>query len=100
MAYGLQVYAANGTLIMDVSSRGARSVGNARTASITNGSYIDVTVSGMTSGDNWAVYVTPVSPPSGANSQNYDSVRNSGYFRISNNMGVSSAFDYIVIRTG
>tara|TARA_R110000796_G_scaffold147081_2_gene263871 strand:- start:1093 stop:1395 length:303 start_codon:yes stop_codon:yes gene_type:complete len=100
MAYGLEVYAANGTIIIDVSSREARSVGSDRTASIANGAFVDVTVSGMTSGDNWAVYVTPVSPPNSFNSQKYTSVRNSGYFRITNNMQVASAFDYIVIRTG
>ena len=100
MAYGLQVYAANGTLIIDVSSREARSWGSARTATISNGSYLDTTVVGLTSGDNWALYVTPVSPPSGFNSQAYSSVRSSGSFRISNDMGVSSAFDYILIRTG
>jgi len=100
MAYGLRVYAANGTMVIDISSRMARSWGSGRTATIPDGGYLDVTVSSLTSGDNWAVYVTPVSPPSNFNSQYYGAIRNAGYFRVTNDMSVSSEFDYIVIRTG
>lgn len=100
MAYGLEVYAANGTLLIDVSSRVARSVTDGTTVSISDGAYLDTTVTDMTSGDDWQVYVSANSPPQSLNARFQDCTRHSGYFRITNNMGVASTFDYIVARTG
>ena len=100
MVVGLEVYAANGTLLIDVSSRVARSVTSGTTATIANGAYLDTSVADMTSGDDWQVYVSANSPPQSLNARFQDCNRYSGYFKITNNMGVASTFDYIVARTG
>jgi hypothetical protein len=100
MAYGLEVYAANGTKIISVSSRVSRSVASGTTSSINNGAYIDVAITDLTANDDWQVFVSATSPPQNINSKFQDCTRHSGYFRITNNMGVASAFDYVVVRTG
>lgn len=100
MVYGLEVYAANGTKVIEASSRVTRSFGSGTTSSITHGSYVDISVSGMTLGDDWQVFSTPNSAPNSLSGRLHDTQRHSGYFRISNNMGVTSSFDYIVIRSG
>jgi hypothetical protein len=100
MVYGLEVFAANGTKVIEASSRVTRSFGEGTTSSITHGSYVDVSVTGMTSSDDWQVFSTPNSAPNSTAARSHDTQRFSGYFRISNNMGVTSTFDYIVIRSG
>jgi len=100
MVYGLEVYAANGAKVIEASSRVTRSFGSGTTSNITHGSYVDISVTGMTSGDDWQVFSTPNNAPSGLSGRSHDTQRYSGYFRVSNNMGVTSSFDYIVIRSG
>ena len=62
--------------------------------------YIDVAITDLTANDEWQVFVSATSPPQNINSKFQDCTRHSGYFRITNNMGVASAFDYVVVRTG
>jgi hypothetical protein len=100
MAYGLEIYASNGTKLISNTSRAARAATSGTTSSITTGNYLDVSVSGMTSADDWQVFAAPVSPPSSQYARFHTITRNTGYFRVQNDMGVTSAFDYIVIRSG
>jgi len=100
MTHGLEVYAANGTKVIELSSRVTRSYGSGTTSTITNGNYVDVSITGMTSGDHWQVVVSPNNAPNTFFGRNHDTTRHSGYFRVTNNMGQSSSFDWIVIRTG
>jgi hypothetical protein len=46
MVYGLEVYAANGTKVIEASSRVTRSFGSGTTSNITHGSYVDISVTG------------------------------------------------------
>jgi len=100
MAYGLEVYAANGTKVIDLADRVSRSVTSGTTPTINSGSYYDVSITDMTNGDDWAVLSYPNSPPNGLDARHVDCTRTTGSFRISQSMGVSSTFDYFVIRTG
>lgn len=100
MTYGVEVYAANGTKVIEVSSRVTRSFGAGTTSTITDGGYVDVSISGMTSGDDWQVLTAPNNAPNSMDSRFHDTTRYSGYFRVTNNMGQSSTFDWIVLRTG
>jgi len=56
MVYGLEVFAANGTKVIEASSRVTRSFGEGTTSSITHGSSVAVSVRGMTSSDDWQVF--------------------------------------------
>jgi|TARA_R110000772_G_scaffold6662_1_gene23249 hypothetical protein len=100
MAYGFEVYAANGTKIIDLADRVSRSVTSGTTPTITSGSYYDVSITDMTNADDWAVFAYANTPPNSLNARFVDCTRNTGSFRVSQSMGVSSSFDYIVIRTG
>jgi hypothetical protein len=97
---GLEVYAANGEILIDINSRMTRSVTSGTTASIANGASVTVTVTGMQTDDYWQVFVAPLTPPQNINARFQDCTRNSGSFTITNNMGAASAFDYVVIRSG
>jgi len=75
MVYGLEVYAANGTKVIEASSRVTRSFGSGTTSNITHGSYVDISVTGMTSGDDWQVFSTPNNAPSGLAGRSHDTQR-------------------------
>lgn len=101
MAYGLEVYASDGiTKLIEVTSRCTTAVTRGTTASISSGSSLDTTITGMANDGNWQVFIYPNSAPSSANSDNYSQSVNTNYFRITNNMGVSSTFEYFVIKSG
>tara|TARA_R110002012_G_scaffold203402_1_gene372771 strand:+ start:258 stop:557 length:300 start_codon:yes stop_codon:yes gene_type:complete len=98
--HGLEVYAANGELLIDVSSRMTRSVASGTTSSIADGGSVSVTVPNMTNSAYWQVFVAANSPPQNINARFQDCTRYSGYFTITNNMGTASTFDYVVVRSG
>ncbi len=100
MSYGLQVFASNGTEIINSTSRVTRSVSSGTTASIANGSTVDTYVTDFANDDTWQVFTSANTPPNSYNMMNQDITKHSGFFRIENNMGVSSTFDYIVVRSG
>lgn len=97
---GLEVYAANGAPLIEVSSRVPRSVARGTTDSVPHGGSTTVYVTGLTAGDDYHVFVSADSPPQNLNARFQDCTRHTGYFTVTNNMGVASSFSYIVIRTG
>ncbi len=101
MPYGMTVYASNGsTKLIEVTSRTTVAVQRGTTASITSGSSLDTNITGMDTSGNWQVFIYPLSAPSSANSDNFSQSVNTGFFRITNSMGVTSAFDYFVVKSG
>lgn len=100
MSYGLEVYASNGTKILDGSSRVTRSVTSGTTATINTGNSLNVSVTDFANDDTWKVFTSANNRPNSFNVRLQDVTKHSGYFKITNNMGVNSSFDYIVVRSG
>jgi hypothetical protein len=100
MAYGLEVYSSGNTKIVTIDSRCTRVAASGTTASISNGGFASVTVTGMSNIDSWQVFVSPNSSPSSTLSADFYTVKGTNAFSVFNDMGVSSTFDYFVIRSG
>lgn len=96
----MEVFASNGAKIISVTDRVTRSSTSGTTASISNGSYLDTSITGLTTADDWQVLTAAISPPQGQAAFDTVTTTSNGSFRIANNMGVTSAYDYIIIRSG
>ena len=99
MSYGLQVFASNGVEILNNNSRVTRAVSSGTTATINTGNTLNVSVTDFANDDSWQVFVAANSPPNSINVRLQNVTKHSGYFKITNNMGVNSSFDYIVVRS-
>jgi hypothetical protein len=100
MAFGMEVYSSGSVKLIEVSSRCTVSVERGTSASISTGGFVTINVTGMANNGNWQVFIYPNSAPNNLNSDNYSQTINTGSFRIDNDMGVSSTFEYFVLKSG
>lgn len=100
MAFGMEVYSSGSVKIIEVSSRCTVSVARGTSASISSGGFVTINVTGMADDGNWQVFTYPTSAPNTSSSDNYSQTINTGSFRIDNDMGVSSTFEYFVLKSG
>ncbi len=100
MAYGLEVYSSGSVKIIEVSSRCTVTVARGTTSSISSGGSTTVNITGLANDGNWQVFVYPSSAPNNSSSDNYSQSISTGSFQVNNSMGVSSAFEYFVIKSG
>jgi hypothetical protein len=95
----MEVYTAAGTKVIYTSTRGTRFLGSGTTSNIISGGGQTISFSGIDSSDKFQVFVTPNNPPSG-NQDNWSITKSTNQFVIANNLGQTSSFDYIVMRSG
>jgi len=97
--FGMEVFTAAGTKVIYTSTRGTRFLGSGTTSNITSGGSQTISFSGIDTSDKFQVFVTPNNPPSG-NQDNWSITKSTNQFVIANNLGQTSSFDYIVMRSG
>jgi hypothetical protein len=99
--FGMEVYASNNRKIILNTTRGARELGSGTTSNITNGSSVQTSFTGLQNTDNFQLLITPNNAPFESTlCDNWNVVKANNVFTITNNMGQTSSFDYIVMRTG
>ena len=97
----MEVYASNNTKIILNTTRGARELGSGTTSNITSGSSVQTSFTGLQNTDNFQLLISPNNAPIESTlSDSWDVVKGTNAFTITNNMGRTSSFDYIVMRTG
>ena len=99
--FGMEVYASNNTKIILNTTRGARELGSGTTSNITSGSSVQTSFTGLQNTYNFQLLISPNNAPIESTlSDSWDVVKGTNAFTITNNMGRTSSFDYIVMRTG
>ena len=104
MSYVFEVYGPNGVQLIFTSSRGSRFLASGTTSDISHSNSVTVPFTGLVNDDNFQVFVTPNPDASLWNADSghdlWTMTKSTDQFTITNNLGASMSFDYIIMRTG
>lgn len=96
----MEVYSSGSVKIIEITSRCTVTVARGTTPSITSGGSTTVNITGMANDGNWQVFIYPNSSPNSVLADDYSQSISTGSFQVNNSMGVSSTFEYFVVKSG